>query len=323
MDRRAFIAGSVGLGLAPGMAWAQQRRIPTIGVLRPGTPPDPLIEALLQGLRDHGHVEGRNIRLEYRWAEGMQERLGALAADLVRLPVDIITTWSTPAALAAKSLTTAIPIVFAGVGDPVRTGLVASLARPGANVTGVSTLAEELSGKRLELLRETVPKVGRVAMVWNSTNPSMVFRARETQMAADKLGVVIQSFGVHELNDFDQVFAAMTRQHPDAVLTLVDPFTTAHRQRIVDFAAAQRMVAVYEVRQFVEAGGLMSYGPSLSALQQRVALFIDKILRGAKPADLPVEQPTKFELVINLKTAKTLGLTIPQSVLQRADQVIE
>jgi putative ABC transport system substrate-binding protein len=268
-------------------------------------------------------VEGRNIRLEYRWAEGKQDRLGALAADLARLPVDIITTWSTPAALAAKSLTTTIPIVFAGVGDPVRTGLVASLARPGANVTGVSTLAEELSGKRLELLRETVPKVGRVAMVWNSTNPSMVFRARETQMAADKLGVVIQSFGVHELNDFDQVFAAMTRQHPAAVLTLVDPFTTAHRQRIVDFAAAQRLVAVYEVRQFVEAGGLMSYGPSLSALQQRVALFIDKILKGAKPADLPVEQPTKFELVINLKTAKALGLTIPQSVLQRADQVIE
>jgi putative ABC transport system substrate-binding protein len=164
----------------------------------------------------------------------------------------------------------------------------------------------------MELLRETLPKVGRVAMLWNSTNPSMVFRARETQTAADKLGVVLQSFGVHELNDFGEAFAAMTR-----------PFTTAHRQRIVDFAAAQRLVAVYEVRQFVEAGGLMSYGPSLAALQQRTALFIDKILKGAKPADLPVEQPTKFELVINLKTAKALGLTIPQSVLQRADQVIE
>jgi putative ABC transport system substrate-binding protein len=165
-----------------------------------------------------------------------------------------------------------------------------------------------LSGKRLELLRETVPKVGRVAMLWNSTTPSMVFRARETQTAADKLGVVLQSFGVHELNDFDQVFAAMTRQHPDAVLTLVDPFTTAYRQRIVDFAAAQCLVAVYEVRQFVEAGGLMSYGPSLAATQQRAALFIDKILKGAKPADLPVEQPTKFELVINLKTAKACSI---------------
>ena len=171
MDRRAFIAGGLGLGLSSRAAVAQQRRIPAVGVLRPGTPPDPLIEALQQGLQGLGYVEGRSIRLEYRWAEGKQDRLAALAADLVRLPVDIITTWSTPAALAAKSLTTTIPIVFAGVGDPVRTGLVASLARPGANVTGVSTLAEELSGKRLELLRETVPKVGRVAMLWNSTNP--------------------------------------------------------------------------------------------------------------------------------------------------------
>ena len=212
--------------------------------------------------------------------------------------------------------------MFAGVGDPVRTGLVASLARPGANVTGVSTLAEELSGKRLALLRETLPRAGRVAMLWNSTNPSMVFRARETQMAAEKLGVVLQSFGVHELTDFDEAFAAMPRQRPDAVVTLVDPFTMAHRQRIVDFAAAQRLVAVYEVRQFVEAGGLMSYGPNIAALQERVALFIDRILKGTKPADLPVEQPTKFELVINLKTAKALGLTIPPSVL-RADQVIE
>ena len=325
MDRRMFLWTSAGgLLVRPIAVEAQpQTKIPTVGVLRPGAPPDPLVEALLLGLRDLGYVEGRNIHLEYRWAEAKLDRLPALATELARLPVDVITTWSTPAALAAKSVTATIPIVFGGVGDPVRTGLVTSFARPGANVTGLSMLAEELSGKRLELLSETLPRVGRVAMLWNSTNPSMVFRARETQVAADALAITLQSLGLREVSDFDDAFATMTRQRPDALITLVDPFTTAHRQRIVDFAATHNLPAVYEARQFVDVGGLMSYGPSLAASQRRVAIFIDKILKGTKPADLPIEQPTKFELVINMKTAKALGLTIPQSLLLRADQVIE
>ena len=325
MDRRMFLWTSAGgLLVRPIAVEAQpQTKIPTVGVLRPGAPPDPLVEALLLGLRDLSYVEGRNIHLEYRWAEAKLDRLPALATELARLPVDVITTWSTPAALAAKSVTATIPIVFGGVGDPVRTGLVTSFARPGANVTGLSMLAEELSGKRLELLSETLPRVGRVAMLWNSTNPSMVFRARETQVAADALAITLQSLGLREVSDFDDAFATMTRQRPDALITLVDPFTTAHRQRIVDFAATHNLPAVYEARQFVDVGGLMSYGPSLAASQRRVAIFIDKILKGTKPADLPIEQPTKFELVINMKTAKALGLTIPQSLLLRADQVIE
>jgi len=310
-------------GAMPGISDAQQPgKIPRIGVLRPGAPPDHLVEAFREGLRDLGYVEGRNILLEYRWAEGKPDRLPDLAAELVRMKVDLITSWSTPAALAARNATATIPIVFGGVGDPVRIGLVASLARPGGNATGVSMLAEELSAKRLELLRETVPRAMRVAMLWNSTNPSMVSRAQSTQAAAGVLGVTLQSLGVYDLITFDNAFATITRARPDVLLTLIDPFTRQHQKRIVDFAATQRLPAIYEAREFVDAGGLMSYGPSGAALQRRAATYVDKILKGAKPADLPVEQPTRFELVINLTTAKALGLTIPPSILVRADQVI-
>jgi putative ABC transport system substrate-binding protein len=309
---------------APLAAEAQQPSgLPRVGVLRPGSPPDPLVDDLKQGLRDLGYIEGQNVILEYRYADGNLDRLPALAAELAQIKVNVITTWSTPAALAAKSASPTIPVVFGGVGEPVGVGLVASLARPGGNVTGVSMLAETLSAKRLELLRETFPRVVRVAMLWNSSNPSMVFRAHETEAAAATLGLKLESFGVQNLTDFDGAFAAMSRQRPDALITLVDPFTTRYRQRIVDFAAAHHLPAIYEVRQFVDANGLMSYGPSLAASQRRVAVLVDRILKGARPADLPVEQPTTFELVINARTAKALGLTIPPSVLLRADEVIQ
>jgi putative ABC transport system substrate-binding protein len=325
MDRRAFLAGTGAVLLAaPLAAEAQQaRKVPHVGVLQAGAPPEPLVEAFREGLRDLGYVEGRDIVLDYRWAEGKLDRLPELAAELVGLRVDVITTLSTPAAIAARHATTTIPIVFTGVGDPVGTGVVSSLAHPGGNVTGLSILATELSGKRLEILREMVPKVSRVAMLWNDTNPSMVLRVREAEAAASTLGVTLLSLGVHDLIAFDAAFAAIVNGRAGALLTLVDPFTRQHRRRIVDFAAQRHLPAMYEAREFVEAGGLMCYGPSLLVIQRRSAAYVDKILKGAKPADLPVELPTRFELVINLKTAKALGLTIPPSVLARADEIIQ
>ena len=324
MDRRAFLITVTGLLATPLATEAQQaRKVPHVGVLQAGAPPEPLVEAFREGLRDLGYVEGRNIVLEFRWAEGRLDRLPGLATELVGLRVDVIHTLSTPAAIAARHATTTIPIVFTGVGDPVGTGVVSSLAHPGGNVTGISIMATELSGKRLEILREMVPKVSRVAMLWNDTNPGMVLRAHETEAAAAKLGVTIQSLGVHDLITFDHAFASIVNGRAAALLTLIDPFTRQHRQRIVDFAAQRHLPALYEAREFVEAGGLICYGPSLLAIQRRSAAYVDKILKGAKPADLPVEQPTRFELVINLKTAKAIGLTIPQSLLQRADQIIE
>jgi putative ABC transport system substrate-binding protein len=315
-----FILGMLSVPLA---AEAQPaRKVPHIGVLQAGAPPEPLVEAFRAGLRDLGYVEGRDIVLEFRWAEGRVDRLPGLAEELVGLRVDVITTLSTPAAIAARHATATIPIVFTGVGDPVGTGVVSSLARPGGNVTGISVMATELSGKRLEILREMVPRVSRVAMLWNDTNPGMVLRAHETEAAAAKLGVTIQSLGVHDLIAFDGAFASIVNGRAAALFTLVDPFTRQHRQRIVDFAARRRLPALYEAREFVDVGGLMSYGPSLLAIQRRSAAYVDRILKGAKPADLPVEQPTRFELVINLKTAKALGLPVPQSLLGRADEVI-
>jgi putative ABC transport system substrate-binding protein len=261
--------------------------------------------------------------LEVRYAEGKNDRLPALANELAQLKVDVLTAASTPAALAAKQATERIPIVFTLVGDPVGAGVVASLARPGGNLTGLSTLAAGLSGKRLELLREAVPKVRTVAMLWNSTNPGMVLRAREAEAAAKPLGVALTSIGVHDLDTFDTAFARITRDRPDALLILVDPFTRLHRKRIVEFAAQHHLPGIYEAREFVDAGGLMAYGPSIPYQERRAAVYIDKLLRGASPNDLPVEQPTEFELVINLKTAKALGLTIPQSVLIQANAVIQ
>ena len=294
-----------------------------LGILQPGAPPEPLVAALQERLKELGYSEGRNIAYEYRWAEGKLNRLTELAQELVDLKVDVISTLSTPAAIAAQKVTQTIPVVFSGVGDPVGSGVVSSLNHPGANITGISLLATELSAKRLELLGEIVPGASPVAMFWNDTNPGMVLRAREAQSAADKLGLNLQSVGVHDLTSFDTAFARMESDRFNALLVLVDPFTREHRQRIVDFAARRRLPAIYESREFVDAGGLISYGPSLPALQRRAADYVNMIFKGSKPGDLPVEQPTKIEMVVNKKAAEALGLVLSQSVVMRADEVIE
>ena len=290
---------------------------------QPGKPPEPLVDDLRQRLKELGYREGHNIAYEYRWAEGMPDRLVELAKELVDLKVDVITTLSTPAALAAKNATKTIPIVFSGVGDPVGAAVVPSFSHPGGNVTGISILATELSAKRLEILKEIVQNATPVAMFWNDTNPGMVLRAHEAQNAAVTLDLNLQSIGVHDLISFDAAFAKINGSQFNALLTLVDPFTREHRQRIVDFAAERHLPAIYESREFVDAGGLVSYGPSLPALLRRSADYVSMIFKGAKPGDIPVEQPTKFELIINLKTARALGLTIPPTVLERADELID
>jgi putative ABC transport system substrate-binding protein len=333
MRRRTIGLGVIlvlGILSTPLSAKAQQpAKIPRIGVLSvlpaptPSAPP-PTLEAFRQGLRELGYVEGQNIAIEYRYAEGKFERLPDLAAELVRLKVDVIVTHTDPAIRAAKQATSQIPIVMAVVGDPVVTGLAASLARPGGNITGLSFLAPELAGKRLELLKETVPRLSRVAVLWNSPSVAMRHTFREAQVAAGALGLAFISLEVQgNPEDFERVFSTTPRERPDGLFVTLDPFTRLHRKRIVELAAKHQLPAIYEQREFVDAGGLMSYGPSVPDMWRRAATYVDKILKGAKPADLPVEQPTRFELVINLKTAKALGLTIPQSVILRADQAIQ
>ena len=279
-----------------------------------------------QGLRDLGYVEGRNVVIEIRDAEGEAERLPALAAELVALKVDVIVAPNTPQALAAKQATRTLPIVFSFVADPVASGLVTSLARPGGNVTGLSSLTPELVGKRLELLTQAVPGVSRVAVLWQPgfqgerTEKDML---KGADVAARALGVRLQFVEAQGPADFDRAFSDMTRARAGALTVLGSTMFISERRRLVDLAAKNRLPAVYARREYVDAGGLMSYGSNIADLFRRAATYVDKILKGAKPADLPVEQPTKFELVINLKTAKALGLTIPPSLLGRADQVIE
>ncbi len=316
--------------LAPLLSEAQQPgKVYRIGLLVPGAGPassyfaSHRLEPLRQGLRELGYVEGQNFTIEYRAAKGKPERLPDLAAELVRLKVDVIVTAATPAAKAAKNATSTIPIVMADPGDPVATGLVASLARPGGNLTGVSSIAPDLASKRLELLKETVPKISRVAVVWNSAIPPAEVALKELRAAALALGVQLQSVEVQGPNGFENAFAAITKERADALFVFPDPLTFNNRELIVDFAAKSRISAMFGAREFVDVGGLMAYGPSYPDMFQRAGALVGKILKGAKPADLPVEQPTKFELVINLKTAKALGLTIPPSVLIRADQVIQ
>jgi putative tryptophan/tyrosine transport system substrate-binding protein len=326
MRRREFITLFSSAVVAwPLTALAQKpaAKIWRLGILQPGAPPEPLVAALQERLKELGYSEGHNIAYEYRWAEGKPQRLTELAKELVDLKVDVITTFSTPAAIAAQKATQTIPIVFAGVGDPVGAGVVASLSRPGGNITGISVLATELSAKRLELLEEIVPGASPVAMFWNDTNPGMVLRAREAQNAADKLNLNLQSIGVHDLISFDTAFATINNGRFNALLVIVDPFTHEHRQRIVDFAAQRRLPAIYETREFVDAGGLISYGPNMPALERRAADYVSMIFKGSNPGDLPVEQPTKFEMAIGMKAAKALGLTLPQSVVMRADELIE
>jgi putative tryptophan/tyrosine transport system substrate-binding protein len=316
--------------LAVGMiAEAQQaKKVPRIGYLYQGDriSDSTRIEAIQVALRELGYIEGQNIAIEYRYAEGKRGRQSELAAELVRLKVDLILVagggdW----VHAAKNATKTIPIVMTGTGgDPVEAGLVESLARPGGNVTGLTNLGSELGGKRLELLKEVVPKVARVAVIYNPTNPAGVREVKEDlPVAARSLGLTVQPWEVRGAEDFDKVFAAINKQRPDGLYLPTGPQMFTNLKRVAGFALKSRLPSVYNRKEAVDAGGLMSYGADIADSYRRVAYFVDKILKGAKPADLPVEQPTKFELVINLKTAKQIGLTIPQKVLGRADKVIK
>ena len=278
------------------------------------------MEGFQQGLRNLGYIEGKNILIEYRYAEGRGDRLPELAAELVNLKVDLIITTG-PALWAAKNATKTIPIVFTGVQDPVATGVVDSLAKPGGNVTGLSILAPELGGKRLELLKEVVPKITRIAFLWAELGPGARLSVKEIQAAAQALALQFQSLEVQDSKDFDSAFEAITKNRAQALLTNPSPINT-HQTRIVEFAAKNRLPAMYTAPEAVDAGGLMFYGPNATDQLRHAATYVDKILKGAKPADLPVEQPTKFEFIFNLKTANQIGLTIPPNVLARADKVI-
>jgi putative ABC transport system substrate-binding protein len=321
-----FILGMLALPLA---AEAQQpAKTPRIGVLSAGSASDTALrlrlEAFRQGLRERGWIEGQNVVLEYRWGEGRYDRLADLAAELVRLKVDVIFAPGTAVTTAAQNATRTIPIIMTSVGDPVGRGTIASLARPGGNVTGLSfSVGFEIVGKQLELLKEVVPKVSRVAVPGNPGNPAHGPMLREAQVAGRSLGVQLQVLEARGPNEFDRAFAAMVKQRVGALLVLSDAVYLLLRTPLAQLAGKSRLLTIYGFREHVDAGGLLAYGPNLSDLFGRAATYVDKILKGAKAADLPVEQPTKFELIINLKTAKALGLTIPQSLLGRADEVIQ
>src|SRR5262245_13597659 len=311
-----------------GTAAAQPtEKVPRVGYLNPGSSSDPLrqrrLEALRQGLRELGYVEGQNIALEPRWAEGKYDRYPALAADLVRSKVDIIVAWSGAATKAAQEATRAIPIVMSLVNDPVGSGLVASLARPGGNVTGTTLMSPDVVGKRFELLKEVLPKLSRVAVLQQPDNPASAALVREAEVAARALGARLQLLAAPTSAEFDSGCAAMTRARPGACTPPRDAICDNQQTPTLELAAKRRLPAILGTRQPAEAGALMAYGPDFLALERRAATYVDKILKGAKPADLPVEQPTKFELVLNLRTAKALGVTIPASVLARADHVVE
>src|SRR5262245_49070730 len=301
----------------------QSQKVAKIGWLLSGSSSAPTNELLGGEIRALGYVEGKNITFEYRYAEGKPDRLPALADELVRLKVDMLVVGSTPVALAVKNATKTIPIVFYNIGDPVAVGLVDSLARPGGNLTGLTNIAPVLSAKRLELLKETVPKLSRVAMLWNPQNPGSALNWKESQLPARELGLQLYSMEVSSPAKFEGSFQAATKARSGALAVTQDPLNTTNRKVIADLALKNRLPAIYPRADFVESGGLMSYGADQAESLRRVASMVDKVLKGTKPADLPVEQPTKFELVINLKTAKALGLTIPPVVMMRAEKVIK
>ena len=316
------------LSASLGTAAAQPAgKVPRIGYIYPGFANDPFsqgrLEVFRQGLRELGYVEGQNIAIESRWAEGKYDRYPALAADLVRLKVDVIVVVDDRATQVAQQATRTIPIVMSVVIDPVGSGLVASLARPGGNVTGLSMMAPDLVGKQLEARKEVVPKVSLVAVLWNPANPGSAAQLREVEAAARALGVRLQTLEARAPRQIDSAFAAMTREHAGALVVLVDAVFTNQVRQIAELAANRRLPSIYGQREYAEAGGLMVYSSNPLELERRAATFVDKILKGAKPADLPIEQPTTFELVVNLRTAKALGLTIPPSLLLRADHVID
>lgn len=313
------------IAVLPHLSHAQRSKIPRIGLLF--VPSESvhsrLVGAFRQGMRELGYIEGRTVFFEGRYADGQADRLPRLAAELVALNVDVIVTAASPAVSAAGRATSTIPIVFAAVGDAVAAGHVSSLARPGGNITGLSLLGKELSSKRLELLKELYPRAARLAVLFNPQDHGMAIRVAEAQAAARALGLSVLLLEIKTPKEFEHAFSTMTKEHPDAILTVVDGLTMAHRKRIIDFAAENRLPAIYETKEFTETGGLMSYGPDLSENYRRAAMFVDKILKGTKPTDLPVEQPSTFEFVVNLKTARALGIAVPQALLLRADKIIE
>jgi putative ABC transport system substrate-binding protein len=326
LNRREIVTLLGGAAIWPMAATAQQlRKTPRIGVLLAGTPASfsTRAKAFLEGLRDHGYVEGRTIAIEWRWAQDKAERLPELAAELVGLNVDAIVTGGTPAAKALKSATRTIPIVMAIIGDPVAAGLVDSIARPGGNATGFSIVAPDLSGKRLQLLKEIIPGISSVAVMSNVANPQSQIELNEMQIGARTLGLRLQSIQISAEASLENAFERGTSARVQALIVLTDAVLYSQRGRIVALAAANRLPAMYFFREFVQEGGLMSYAPSDTDLFRRAATYVDKVLKGTNPGDLPVEQPTKFELVINLKTAKALGLDVPPTLLARADEVIE
>ena len=319
---------AVSVSLAPLVAEAQQRdQIPRVGYLSPGSPDDQVrlrrFEAFRQGLRELGYAEGQNIAIESRWAEGNYDRYAVLAADLVRVKSNVIVAVGGAATQAVQQATRTIPIVMSTVLDPVGSRLVTSLARPGGNVTGLSIMAPDIVGKQLQLLREMMPSVSRVAVLWNPANPGSGAQLREAQAAGGTLKMQLQALEARVPQEIDRAFATMTRERAGALLILADAIFTNQRQQIAELSMKRQMPSVYGVSGYAEAGGLMVYSVDPVDLERRAAIYVDKILKGAKPGDLPVEQPTKFELVINLKTAKALGLTVPHALLLRAAQVIQ
>ncbi len=326
MRRREFITLLGGAAAWPVAARAQQSgKLPTIGFLVPGTPltESQRVAAFVQRLRELGWTEGRNVAIEYRWSEGRNDRVAEIAVELVRIKVDVIVTTGTPAALAAKQATSVIPVVITGVADPVGSGLVASLARPGGNITGLSIQQADLAGKRLELLREVIPALRRLAILANVGNPNAVPEMGEVRAAARTLGLEVAVFEIRRTEDIAPAFEALIKDRSEALYVVGDSLLTTNRIRLNTLALGARLPTSYANRESVEVGGLMSYGPNFPDLFRRAAEYADKILRGAKPADLPVEQPNKFDLVINLVAAKALGLTVPPTLLARADEVIE
>jgi ABC-type uncharacterized transport system substrate-binding protein len=323
MKRREFIGLVCGAAAWPLSASAQPRggKIVTVGIL--ASEPWPPIDTFRQALDDLGYIEGKNVRFEYRYTKGHNKRLPELANDLVALNVDLILTWGTDAVLAAKQATPTIPIVMGTIGDPLRSGIVTDLARPGANVTGCSSRAAELEAKRLQLLKDVVPGLSRIAVLSNPTNHYMPLALQSAREGAQALHVTLAVYEVYDSATLDAVFVTLTKDRPDGVMVPADPFLVSQRNRIAQFMIENRLPSAYSFRAYIEAGGLMAYTPNFHDLFRRAANYVDKILKGAKPGELPIEQPTKFDLVLNLKTARTLGVTFPPALLIRAQEVIE
>ena len=325
MKRREFIALLGSAAAALPLAAAAQPKIPRIGFMGNSTAAleANLLDAFREGLRELGYEDGRNIVIEYRWADGKYDHFPVLVAELIAAKVDAIVTAGTPAALAVKNATTTVPLVMVAVGDPIGTGLVPSLARPGGNLTGLSSIAPDLEGKRLQLLREVTPALSHVGIFINSLNPFHVSSMRQAHDAAQTMGIKLRLHDIRKSEDLDDAFAAIRKERPDALLILADRVFLHNRERIVDFANEQRLPNVNAYKELVEVGGLMSYGPSYEDIHKRAAIYVDKIVKGAKPADLPIEQPSKFTFIVNLRAAKTLGVTVPSQLLGLVDQLIE